>query len=138
MPELSRIRPVNNNDAMNTCGRSLLLSACLALVLALTACASPKPAPKPAAATQPAGEPAAIEPSVSEAHVSYCRAYADQMAGRELQREYDSMEGRFRGGQSQVFQDFARMNAQKNYRRIYENCIRDRTATKSQDESRAK
>ncbi len=129
---------MNNNDAMNSCGRSLLLSAGLALVLALSACGSPKPAPKPAAATPPASEPTAGEPSVSEAHVSYCRAYADQMAGRELQREYDSMEGRFRGGQSQVFQDFARMSAQKNYRRIYENCIRDRTAAQNQDESRAK
>lgn len=124
-------------DAMNTSGRYRLLATGLMLVLSLAACASPKPAPKPAAATPPASEPVERDPSVTEPHVSYCRDYADRMAGRELQRDYDSMEGRFRGGESQVFRDFAKMSAEKNYRRIYENCIRSQTAPRKKKESPA-
>lgn len=119
-------------------GRSALLILCLAFAVSLAACAKPKPAARPAAAEPPSGEQAPGEPAVSEAHISYCRAYADRMAGRELQREYDSMEGRFRGGESQVFRDFARMNAEKNYRRIYENCIRDRTLGQKKGEVETK
>ena len=121
-----------------TGGRSALLMASLVLAVSLGACAKSKPAAKPAAAVPAASapatdEPVAGDPSNSDTHISYCRSYADQTAGRELQREYDSMEGRFRGSESQVFQDFAKMDAQKNYRRIYENCIRDRTAAGKKD-----
>ena len=111
----------------------MLLIASLALGLSLGACAKSKPVAKPAAAIPAADEPVADDPSVSDTHISYCRSYADQMAGRELQREYDSMKGRFRGSESQVFRDFAKMDAQKNYRRIYENCIRDRTTAGKKD-----
>lgn len=121
-----------------TGGRSVLLMVSLALGLSLGACAKPKPAAKPSMGSPAAGiprtdEPVSGDPSVADTHISYCRSYADQMAGRELQREYDSMKGRFRGSESQVFRDFAKMDAQKNYRRIYENCIRDRTAARKND-----
>lgn len=122
---------------MSTSGRCSLLATSLMLVLLLAACASPRPAAKPAVVTPPASEPVERDPSVTDVHVSYCRDYADQMAGRELQREYDSMEGRFRGGESQVFRDFAKMNAEKNYRRIYENCIRSQTTPKKKKETPA-
>jgi hypothetical protein len=85
-----------------------------------------------------ANEPPTAEPAVYDAHVSYCRDYADRVAGRELQREYDSMEGRFRGGESRVFRDIAEMDARKNYRRIYENCIRDRTEGEKKEEAGTK
>lgn len=114
-------------------GRTASLLVVLALAVSLGACAKPKTAGKPVT-----DGPAAGEPTVSNGHVSYCRAYADQMAGRELQREYNSMEGRFRGSESRVFQDFARMDAQKNYRRIYQNCVRNRTADRKKDNAKPK
>lgn len=129
---------MNELDSMNTSGRTFLLVPGLMLVLFLAACASPKPAAKPAAATPLPSEPVERDPSVTEPHVSYCRNYADQMAGRELQRDYDSMEGRFRGGESQVFRDFAKMSAEKSYRRIYENCIRSQITPQKKKEAPAK
>ena len=109
----------------------------LMLAASLAACASLRPAAEPGESEPIPGTPRAGDPTDSETHVTYCQRYADQMAGRELQREYDSMEGRFRGGESQVFRDFAAMDAQKNYRRIYENCIRDRT-TEQKGEAKPK
>jgi len=116
-----------------TDGRAMSLLLAVVLAVSLGACAKPKP-PAPPAASEPPKE----EPAVYDTHVSYCRSYADRMAGRELQREYDTMEGRFRGGESRVFRDFAEMDARKNYRRIYENCIRDRTANEKKDEEQKK
>ena len=117
--------------------RSASLLAILVLAVSLGACAKPKAAAKPAASNAATAAPPAGEPAVSDTHISYCRTYADQMAGRELQREYDSMEGRFRGSESRVFRDFAKMDAQKNYRRIYENCIRSRAAREGKSEDGA-
>lgn len=40
-----------------------------------------------------------------------------------MQREFDVMSGNFRGGDSRVFQDFARADAQKYRQQLYESCL---------------
>lgn len=62
--------------------------------------------------------------------IGSCSEYADQAAGREMQREIDVMSGHFRGGDSRVFQDFARMDAQRQYQRLYESCLRNKRSRK--------
>ena len=85
--------------------------------LAIVACA----APKRAKYSPPVNRPAASESGPPQ--VSACREYADDMAGRQLQQDYDSINGNFQGGSSQVFRDFAHMDAQKYYRQLYESCL---------------
>jgi hypothetical protein len=93
------------------------------LVVALTAlavasCAAPKRAKRPAPVSAPANADAGPPPQISA-----CREYADTMAGRQMQQDFDSIQGNFQGGSSQVFQDFARMDAQRYYRQLYESCL---------------
>ena len=40
-----------------------------------------------------------------------------------MQRDFDAMSGNFRGGDSQVFKDFARADAQKYRQQLYEACL---------------
>ena len=68
--------------------------------------------------------------AATDAPIGSCSEYADQAASRELQREIDVMSGHFRGGDSRVFQDFARMDAQRQYQRLYESCLRNKRSRK--------
>jgi hypothetical protein len=99
----------------------------VAAAVAIAACSAPtkrakRPAPpeRPAAAAAEAGPP----PNVSD-----CREYADSMAGRQMERDFDSISGNFQGGNSQVFQDFARLDAQRYYRQLYESCLSQQRAS---------
>ena len=93
----------------------------------LAACSSPPPAKAPVQRKSTNDRPytAATDPPVGS-----CSEYADQAASRELQREIDVMSGHFRGGDSRVFQDFARMDAQRQYQRLYESCLRNKRSSK--------
>ena len=68
--------------------------------------------------------------AATDAPIGSCSEFADQAASRELQREIDVMSGHFRGGDSRVFQDFARMDAQRQYQRLYESCLRNKRSRK--------
>lgn len=114
------------------------LAVAVAVGAALTACSSAPPAetsvPKvreeiPAPTKSSKGGPYTAE---TETPVGACRRYADQAAGRELEREYDVMAGHFRGGDSQVFRDLSRMDAQRRYRELYEACLRNKRAKPDQ------
>jgi hypothetical protein len=103
----------------------------------MTACGGPsrkaeRPAPKtPAARVEPAPSATGLSPmDPTDANVSYCKRFADQTAAREMQREMDVMEGQFRGGDSRVFQDFARMDAERYSRKLYESCMRSAASRK--------
>lgn len=87
-------------------------------VLAIAACAAPKRAKRPAPVDRPA-----VSDSGPPPQVTGCREYADTMAGRQMQQDFDSIQGNFQGGSSQVFRDFARMDAQRYYRQLYESCL---------------
>jgi hypothetical protein len=94
--------------------------------VAIGACAAPtkrakRPAPPP---DRPVATDEAPPPNVSD-----CRQYADSMAGRQMERDFDSISGNFEGGSSQVFQDFARMDAQRYYRQLYESCLSQQRAS---------
>lgn len=119
--------------------------AAICLAVAIAGCAGPKRAKGPAPAAAPSagavpwegGAPAADSatgeaPAAGQAgpppHIVFCREYADQTAGRELQREFDSMSGNFRGGDSPLFQEFARMDAVKYRRQLYESCLSNQRA----------
>lgn len=102
--------------------RSIHLAGRLALIAvtatAIAACAAPKRAKRPLPASPPA-----VSESGPPPQVSACREYADTMAGRQMQRDFDSIQGGFQGESSQVFRDFARMDAQRYYRQLYESCL---------------
>jgi hypothetical protein len=100
-------------------------------MLAIAACASPKRAKY----TPPASRAAASD-SGPPPQVSACREYADNMAGRQLQQDYDSINGNFQGGSSQVFRDFAHMDAQRYYRQLYESCLSEHRARSGEAASR--
>jgi hypothetical protein len=98
----------------------------LGLSIAVTGCSWPKRAkhtPRPAPAASQAGPPP---------NVSSCREYADQTAARQMQREFDVMSGNFRGGDSRVFKDFARADAQKYQRQLYESCLNNQRSRQIQ------
>ncbi len=89
----------------------------LGLSIAVTGCSWPKRdkhSPRSAPAASQAGPPP---------NVTSCREYADHTAARQMQREFDVMSGNFRGGDSRVFQDFARADAQKYRQQLYESCL---------------
>jgi hypothetical protein len=88
------------------------------MTLAIAACAGQKRAKRPAPAERPVAGNAGPPPQVSA-----CREYADSMAGRQLQQDYDSIQGNFQGGSSQVFRDFAHLDAQHYYQQLYESCL---------------
>ena len=94
------------------------LAVIVLTVAAIAACAAPKRAKRPAPADRPAVGDLGPPPQVSA-----CRAYADNMAGRQMEQEFDSIQGNFQGGSSQVFRDFARMDAQRYYQQLYESCL---------------
>lgn len=103
-------------------GRFLLIAA---VALAIAGCAAPaKRAKRPPPPERPATADAPPPPNVSD-----CRDFADGMAGRQMERDFDSMSGNFEGGSSQVFQDFARMDAQRYYRQLYESCLSQQRAS---------
>jgi hypothetical protein len=98
----------------------------LGLSIAVTGCSWPKRAkhtPRPAPAAGQAGPPP---------NVSSCREYADQTAARQMQREFDVMSGNFRGGDSRVFKDFARHDAQKYRQQLYESCLNNQRSRQIQ------
>lgn len=104
---------------------------------AIAACAAPKQVKQPV----PASNRPAVDVVETETppQISACRSYADNMAGRQMQRDFDSIQGNFQGGSSQVFQDFARMDAQRYYRQLYESCLsqqRSRDTQKDVQKSR--
>lgn len=90
------------------------------LLIGVAACSSFQKSSKSAPA--PAREKASSDIGPPP-NVSACRAYADQMAGRQLEQDYDSIQGNFQGGSSPVFRDFARMDAERYYRQLYESCL---------------
>lgn len=102
-------------------------------VVAIAACAAPKRAKRPAPVDAPA---AAVEDSGPAPQISACRNYADTMAGRQMQRDFDSIQGNFQGGSSPVFKDFARMDAQRYYRQLYESCLNQQRSRASQESQR--
>jgi hypothetical protein len=91
--------------------------------LAIVACASPKRAKYSPPASRSAANDSGPPPQVSA-----CREYADNMAGRQLQQDYDSINGSFQGG-GQVFRDFAHMDAKRYYRQLYESCLSQHRAS---------
>jgi len=93
----------------------------------LAACASAPPEKAPVQRKSTNDRPYT---AATEAPTGSCSEYADQAASRELQREIDVMSGHFRGGDSRVFQDFARMDAQRQYQRLYESCLRNKRTRK--------
>lgn len=98
----------------------------LGLSIAVTGCSWPKRAkhtPRPAPAASQAGPPP---------NVSSCRDYADHTAERQMQREFDVMSGNFRGGDSRVFKDFARQDAQKYRQQLYESCLNNQRSRQIQ------
>jgi hypothetical protein len=100
-------------------------------VFAVAACAAPKRAKRPAPVNDPA-----VSDSGPPPQVSACRNYADSMAGRQMEQDFDSMHGNFQGGSSQVFQDFARMDAQRYYRQLYESCLSQHRSREGEATSR--
>ena len=59
--------------------------------------------------------------------------WADRaMAARMAEQDLDSMSGNFRGGDSRVFGDFARMDAKKYYQQLYESCLSQQRARRQQ------
>jgi hypothetical protein len=115
---------------VTTVGRLLLVAA---TVIAVTACAAQKRAKWPPPVSAPARANADSGPPPQ---ISACREYADTMAGRQMQRDFDSIQGNFEGGSSQVFQDFARMDAQRYYRQLYESCLSQHRAPTEESTSR--
>lgn len=113
-----------------TTGRFVVVA--LAAV-AIAACAAPKRAKRPIPVDRPAVGAAESGPPPQ---VSACRSYADNMAGRQMQRDFDSIQGNFQGGSSQVFEDFARMDAQRYYRQLYESCLSQQRSRSSQESKR--
>ena len=103
-------------------GRVLVAAA---VAVAVASCAAPaKRAKRPPPPERPAAADAGPPPNVSD-----CREYADSMAGRQMERDFDSISGNFEGGSSQVFQDFARLDAQRYYRQLYESCLSQQRAS---------
>jgi hypothetical protein len=101
--------------SIQTVGRLALIAV---TATAIVACAAPKRTKRPLPANRPA-----VSDSGPPPQVSACREYADTMAGRQMQQDFDSIQGNFEGGSSQVFRDFARMDAQRYYRQLYESCL---------------
>ena len=113
------MRPYHSKTSMSRLFIALAIAA-----IAIAGCAAKK---RPLPAT-PSGAGAAGPPP----HVTSCREYADQMAGRQLQQDLDSISGNFRGGDSRVFGDFARMDAKKYYQQLYESCLSNQRARRQQ------
>lgn len=88
------------------------------VALAIAGCAAQKRAKRPAPAKEPV-----IGDALPPPHVSSCQEYADGMAGRQMERDIDSISGNFQGGDGTVLQEFARMDAQRYYRQLYESCL---------------
>src|SRR3546814_2788381 len=59
-------------------------------------CAAQKRTKRPPPPDRPATSDAGPPP-----HVSGCREYADGMAGRQMERDFDSISGNFEGGRSE-------------------------------------
>lgn len=93
------------------------------VAVAVVACAAPKRATRSAPPERPASADAGPPP-----HVTDCRQFADNLAGRQMERDFDAISGNFRGGSSQVFQDFARMDARRYYQQLYESCLSEQRA----------
>ncbi|MGH6914683.1 MAG: hypothetical protein ACREH3_13375 [Geminicoccales bacterium] len=91
---------------------------------AIAGCAAPKRATRSAPADRPTASDSGPPP-----HISKCREYADTMAGRQMERDFDSISGNFEGGNSQVFQDFARLDAKRYYQQLYEACLSQHRAS---------
>ena len=108
--------------------KSAILLTALCLAVAVSACAGPKRAKK-----QP---PASVGASGPPPHVTSCRDYADQLAGRQLQRDFDAISGNFRGGDSRLYQDFARLDAEKYSRQLYESCLSKQRAKQAENQGR--
>lgn len=111
-----------------TSGRLIVVALA---AIAVAACAAPKRTKRPIPADRPA---TAADDTDPPPQVSACRSYADNVAGRQMQRDFDSIQGNFQGGSSPVFEDFARMDAQRYYRQLYESCLsqqRSRDAQKT-------
>lgn len=101
------------------------------VAVAIAGCAAQKRAKRPPPPDRPATSDAGPPP-----HVSDCREYADSMAGRQMERDFDSISGNFEGGSSQVFQDFARLDAQRYYRQLYESCLSQHRSSAPEPEGR--
>jgi len=116
-------------NAIRLSGRVVLV---VLISLAITACAAQqKRAKRPAPVDRPTAGDSGPPPQVSA-----CREYADNMAGRQLQQDYDSIQGNFQGGSSQVFRDFAHMDAQRYYQQLYESCLSQQRSTQGDAVSR--
>ena len=113
------VRAIRSDAGICRIGLGLAIAA-----VAVAGCAAQK-RPPPSA---PSGTGASGPPP----HVTSCREYADQMAGRQLQQDLDSISGNFRGGDSRVFGDFARMDAKKYYQQLYESCLSNQRARRQQ------
>ena len=101
-------------------------AAAIGVSIVVAGCSWPqrtKHSPRPAPAASQAGPPP---------NVSSCREYADHTAARQMQREFDVMSGNFRGGESRVFKDFARADAQRYRQQLYEACLNRQRAAPAQ------
>ncbi|HET7675919.1 MAG TPA: hypothetical protein VFL54_10390 [Gammaproteobacteria bacterium] len=110
-------------------GRFLLAAV---VAVAIAACAAPTTrAKRPPPPERPAAADAGPPPNVSD-----CREFADGMAGRQMERDFDSISGNFEGGSSRVFQDFARLDAQRYRRQLYESCLSQQRASQPEPAAR--
>ena len=99
----------------------------LLIALAATGCAYQKRSKIPAPAKEPT-----LADTVPPPHISSCREYADNMAGRQMERDQDSISSNFQGGDGGVLQEFARMDAQKYYQQLYESCLSQQRGSASE------
>jgi hypothetical protein len=109
-------------------GRFLLAAA---VAVAIAACAAPAKR-----ATRPTPERPAAADAGPPPNVSNCREFADGMAGRQMERDFDSISGNFEGGSSRVFQDFARLDAQRYRQQLYESCLSQQRASQPEQPGR--
>lgn len=97
----------------------------------MTSCAYPRRTHLPA----PAHEPGVAD-TIPPPHVTSCREYADNMAGRQLDQDKESITSNFQGGDGGVLNEFARMDAERYYRQLYESCLSQQRDTRGDQFSR--
>ncbi len=97
----------------------------------MTSCAYPRRTHLPA----PAHEPSVAD-TIPPPHVTSCREYADNMAGRQLDQDKESITSNFQGGDGGVLNEFARMDAERYYRQLYESCLSQQRDTRGDQFSR--
>jgi hypothetical protein len=88
------------------------------VALTITGCAYQKHTRIPTRSNEPT-----LSETVPPPHVTSCRKYADNMAGRQLDQARESISSNFQGGDGGVLDEFARMDAEHYYEQLYKSCL---------------